>query len=190
MLDSDVLFGFRLRLFDQARAVGVSRGLSVFGIHRSTYYRWKAMVERSGLEMLRPRERRAPRMPNQTSPLIEQRILAFASPTRASGHGASAPPSPRSAGVASSISPNGVWRVLRRHGLSRRISRLSLVAGYAAPPGPGRREPEPERHIEVDRPGRARRLRLLPRGPPVGHARAGSGSTPPSTSPAATPGPS
>ena len=29
------------------------------------------------------------------------------------------------------ISPNGVWRVLRRHGLSRGISRLSLVAGYA-----------------------------------------------------------
>ena len=36
------------------------------------------MVERSGLEMLRPRERRSPRMPNQTNPLIEARVLAFA----------------------------------------------------------------------------------------------------------------
>jgi len=33
------------------------------------------------------------------------------------------------------------------------MSRLSLVAGYAAPPGPGPREPETERHLEVSRPG-------------------------------------
>jgi transposase InsO family protein len=33
------------------------------------------------------------------------------------------------------------------------MSRLSLVAGYAAPPGPGPREPETERHLEVRRPG-------------------------------------
>ncbi len=51
------------------------------------------------------------------------------------------------------VSPNGVWRILRRHGLSRRISRLSLVAGYAAPPGPERIEPPPERHLLVDHPG-------------------------------------
>jgi hypothetical protein len=36
---------------------------------------------------------------------------------------------------------------------SRRVSRLSLVAGYAAPPGPEPVAPEPERHVEVDRPG-------------------------------------
>ena len=34
------------------------------GIHRSTFYRWKAQVERFGPEILRPRERRRPRMPN------------------------------------------------------------------------------------------------------------------------------
>ena len=51
------------------------------------------------------------------------------------------------------ISPNGVWRVLRRHGLSRRISRLSLVAGYAAPPEPERPTPLEARHVEVSRPG-------------------------------------
>jgi hypothetical protein len=78
MLDSDVLFGFRLQLFDIARERGVSEACRIFGVHRSTYYRWKGMVERSGLEMLRPRERRAPRMPNQLSPVIETRILAFA----------------------------------------------------------------------------------------------------------------
>jgi transposase InsO family protein len=153
VLDSDVLFGFRLRLFDHARVAGVSAACRIFGIHRSTYYRWRAMVERSGLEMLRPRERRAPRMPNQTSPVVEARILAFAiahpglGPRRISATLAQE----RWGGMV--ISSNGVWRILRRHGLSRRISRLSLVAGHAAPPGPEPRDPEPERHVEVSHPG-------------------------------------
>jgi transposase InsO family protein len=153
MLDSDVLFGYRLHLFDHAREVGVSAACRVFGVHRSTYYRWKHMVERSGLEMLRPRERRAPRMPNQLSPVIEARILAFAiahpglGPRRISATLAQE----RWGGIG--VSASGVWKVLRRHGLSRRISRLSLVAGYAAPVGPEGRPTEPERHIEVSRPG-------------------------------------
>jgi transposase InsO family protein len=152
MLDSDVLYGFRLRLFDHAREVGVSEACRTFGVHRSTYYRWKAMVERSGLGMLRPRERRAPRMPNQIPPFIEQRILTFSlahpglGPRRISATLAQE----RWGGIV--VSPNGVWRVLRRHGLSRRVSRLSLVAGYAARPEP-ERPAQPERHIEVSRPG-------------------------------------
>jgi transposase InsO family protein len=152
VLDSDVLFHFRLRLFDHAREVGVSQACRTFGVHRSTYYRWRAMVERSGLEMLRPRERRAPRMPNQLPPFIEQRIVMFSlaepgfGPRRISASLAQE----RWGGIG--VSPNGVWRVLRRHGLSRRVTRLSLVAGYAARPEPGR-PPEPERHIEVDHPG-------------------------------------
>jgi len=153
VLDSDVLYAYRLRLLDHAREVGVSEACRTFGIHRSTFYRWKRMVERSGLEMLRPRERRSPRMPNQLSPVIEERILAFSiahpglGPRRISASLAQE----RWGGIV--VSPNGVWRVLRRHGLSRRVQRLSLVAGYAAPPGPEPVEPEPERHIDVSRPG-------------------------------------
>jgi transposase InsO family protein len=152
VLDSDVLFGFRLRLFDLAAREGVSEACRVFGIHRSTYYRWKGMVERSGLEMLRPRERRAPRMPNQLSPVVETRVLAFSiahpglGPRRISASLAQE----RWGGLV--VSPNGVWRVLRRHGLSKRVRRLSLVAGYAAP-AELPRPPQPERHIEVDHPG-------------------------------------
>jgi hypothetical protein len=50
------------------------------------------------------------------------------------------------------VSANGVWRCLRRHGLNTRTRRLSLVAGYRASYQPAR-EPEPEPHIEVERPG-------------------------------------
>jgi transposase InsO family protein len=46
-----------------------------------------------------------------------------------------------------------VWRVLRHHGLSRRPARLSLVAGYASPPGPEPAVEAVDRHLEVDHPG-------------------------------------
>src|SRR5881396_2713269 len=73
MSQDDVLFGYRLQLFDLAGRIGVSAACRSFGIHRSTYYRWKVQVERYGLEVLRPRERRRPQMPNQLSPLLEER---------------------------------------------------------------------------------------------------------------------
>lgn len=152
MSQDDVLFGYRLQLVDLAGRIGVSAACRVFGVHRSTYYVWKRRIERHGLEILRPRERRAPRMPNQLSPLVEQRIIAYA--LGHPGHGprriAGELRRERWGGLV--VSHNGVWRCLRRHGLNTRQKRLSLVAGYAAPYQPPR-EPEPERHVEAERPG-------------------------------------
>jgi len=78
MTQDDVLFGYRLQLFDLAARTNVSHACRTFGVHRSTYYRWKRQVDRSGLEMLRPKERRRPRMPNAFPQIVEERILAFA----------------------------------------------------------------------------------------------------------------
>ena len=79
MSEDDVLFGFRLRLFSLARELGnVSAACRAMGVNRSTYYRLKAKADRYGLEALRVRERRRPRMPNELGPHLEQRILAFA----------------------------------------------------------------------------------------------------------------
>lgn len=124
-----------------------------FGIHHSTYYRWLRQVKRFGVEVLRPRERRNPRMPNATSPIVEQRVVAFAlghagfGPVRISAELARE----RWGGIR--LSPNGVWRILKRHGLNTRAKRLGLVAGHAAPPSPERPEPQPERHLDASRPG-------------------------------------
>jgi hypothetical protein len=85
----DVLFGYRLQLFALAAARGVSEACRLMGVHRSTYYRWKTQVERQGLEMLGPRERRRLRMPNQLSVLLEQRIVAFSLGIQGSGRGGS-----------------------------------------------------------------------------------------------------
>jgi transposase InsO family protein len=152
MSEDDVLFGYRLQLVDLAGRIGVAAACRSFGVHRSTYYAWRRKIERGGLGALRPRERRRPRMPNQLSPLVEQRIVAFAlghpglGPRRVAAELAR----PRWGGLI--VSANGVWRCLRRHGLNTRAKRLSLVAGYAAPYEP----PRPaavEQHVEAERPG-------------------------------------
>lgn len=153
MSHDDVLFGFRLRLFSLAGEIGVRPACRAMGVHHSTYYRWKRRVDRWGLEALRVRERRRPRMPNELGPHLEQRVLAFSlahpgfGPSRISAELA------RDRWGGLKISPNGVWRVLRRHGLNTRSRRLSLVAGYAARYERKPEMAEPERHVEASRAG-------------------------------------
>jgi transposase len=152
MTKDDVLFGYRQQLFAEAARTSVSAACRTFGVHRSTYYHWKRQVDRHGLEMLRPRERRRPQMPNQLPKMIEERIVSFSiarpglGPKRVSSELARE----KWGGIV--VSPNGVWKVLCRHGLNTRSKRFGLIAGYAAPWEPPR-DPGPEQHIHVDRPG-------------------------------------
>ena len=139
-----------------------------FGVHRSTYYAWKRQVDRHGLEMLRPRERRRPQMPNQLPRMVEERVLSFSiahpglGPKRVSSELA------REKWGGIIVSPNGVWKVLCRHGLNTRAKRLALVAGYRAPYEPPR-EPRPRAAHRGRAAGRAGRDRLLLRRPAARH---------------------
>jgi transposase InsO family protein len=152
MTKDDVLFGYRQQLFAEAARTSVSAACRTFGVHRSTYYAWKRQVDRHGLEMLRPRERRRPQMPNQLPKMVEERIVSFsiAHPGLGPRRVASELARKKWGGIV--VSANGVWKVLCRHGLNTRSKRLGLIAGYAAPYEPPR-DPAPERHIDVDRPG-------------------------------------
>ena len=152
MTKDDVLFGYRQALFAEAARTSVSAACRRFGVHRSTYYAWKREVDRHGLEMLRPRERRSPKMPNQLPKMIEERIVAFSLGHPGLGPKRVASELRRQKWGAILVSPNGVWKVLCRHGLNTRSKRLGLIAGYAAPYEPPR-DPGPEQHINVDRPG-------------------------------------
>lgn len=153
MTKDDVLFGYRQQLFAEAARIGnVSEACRRFGVHRSTYYVWKRQVDRHGLEVLRPRERRRPKMPNQLSKMFEERIVSFSIAHPGYGPKRIAAELGREKWGALVVSPNGVWKVLCRHGLNTRAKRLGLVAGYAAPYEPPR-DPGPERHIDVSRPG-------------------------------------
>ena len=154
MTQDDALFRFRVRVFALASEMGnVRAACRAFGIHPSTYYRWKRQVERFGIEILNPRERRRPRIPNSTSPMIEQRVLAYALAFPTVGPQRISDELARTKWGEIIISPNGVHKVLKRHGLNTKAKRLGLVAGYAAPYEPIEREPQPERHIEADHPG-------------------------------------
>jgi len=152
MTKDDVLFGYRLQLFAEAARTSVSAACRTFGVHRSTYYAWKRQVDRHGLEMLRPRERRRPQMPNQLSKMVEERIVSFslAHPGLGPRRVSSELRRQKWGGIV--VSANGVWKVLCRHGLNTRAKRLGLIAGYAAPYQPPR-DPGPEQHIDVERPG-------------------------------------
>jgi transposase len=153
LTQDDALFRFRVRLFGLAKEIGVRAACRAMGVHHSSYYRWKRQVDRFGLEILRPRERRRPRMANQTSPFVEQRVVAFALGHPGFGPARISAELRRDKWGGIVLSPNGVHRVLRRHGLNTRAKRLGLVAGYAAPPEPEPREPAPERHLDAHRPG-------------------------------------
>ena len=129
MTKDDVLFGYRLQLFDLAARTSVSRACRTFGVHRSTYYRWKRQVDRHGLEMLRPRERRRPQMPNQLSVMVEQKIVAFSlgHPGLGPRRIASKLARPEWGGLL--VSPNGVYKTLVRHGLNTRKPRSVRTTG-------------------------------------------------------------
>jgi transposase InsO family protein len=154
MSEHDVLFGFRLRLFTLAAELGnVSAACRAMGVDRSTYYRLKRRVDRWGLEALRVRERRRPRMPNEIGPHLEQRVIAFALGNPGLGPRRIAAELAREKWGGIRISEHGVWRVLRRVGLNTRAKRLALIARHhdryeRMPP-----TPPPERHIEATEPG-------------------------------------
>ena len=127
MVDDDVLFRFRLRLFSLAAELGnVREACRLMGVHPSTYYRWRGPVLRSGLEMLRPRERRhaADAQPDEPARRAADRRLQPGSP------------GPRAAADQRDPRPGALGRHRRQsqrrlagppaaRPVSRRISRLS-----------------------------------------------------------------
>jgi transposase InsO family protein len=154
MSNDDVLFRFRLRVIALAKELGsVQEACRMMEVHPSSYYRWRKLLERYGPEMLRPRERRRPQMPNAISHQVEQKVVAFALAQPSFGPHRIALELKHERWGSIAISGNGVWRVLRRHGLQHRRMRLALVAGVMAPPEPPRPAPPAERHLQVDHPG-------------------------------------
>jgi transposase InsO family protein len=151
--DDDVLFGYRLRLFTLAEEVGVRPACRAMGVHHSTYYRWKRNVDRWGLEALRVRERRRPRMPNQIGPHLEQRVIAFALANPGFGARRISAELGRDKWGGIRISEHGVYRVLRRVGLNTRSKRLALIARHRDPYERKPERPPAELHIDASEPG-------------------------------------
>jgi transposase InsO family protein len=154
MSEDDVLFGFRLRLLTLAEELGnVSAACRAMGVDRSTYYRLKRKLDRWGLEALRVRERRRPRMPNEIGPHLEQRIVAFSLAHPGLGPRRIAAELARDKWGGIRISEHGVWRVLLRLGLNTRSKRLALIARHQDRYERKPLQAPPARHIDASEPG-------------------------------------
>ncbi len=154
MNNDDVIYRHRLRILALAGECGsVAMACRLAGIHRSTFYRWQHMAERFGLEILRPRERRSPQMPN--SAIRARRRLRVPNPWRArtrhtpAGETAKPPQSGRASSAEMRRGPRPGWPRLK----ARMRCSISTGIGYAAPPEPQHVEPAEERHLDVSHPG-------------------------------------
>lgn len=150
MTNDDLLFRHSLQLFPArvrwGSAVPAASSATPVELHR-----WKPFVERHGLEFLRPRERRPPRI--RTRPRPGSRSAPRLRPWPAGlGPRRIAAQLARPEWGGERIGHNACWKILRRHGISTRRGRLSLVAGHAAPPEPERPVPL-EPHLQAPRPG-------------------------------------
>jgi transposase InsO family protein len=133
------------------------------GISRSHYYEIKEAFEKFGPDGLAPAARRRPRMPNQTPPEIERRILEMTAqfPTYSYMR-----ISLQLKLVGVGVSPAAVRGVWQRHGLTLKIQRLLWLEQKTASEGGVLTERQlrllqkhrgrlvdPEQHVESPRPG-------------------------------------
>jgi hypothetical protein len=134
------------------------------------------------------RERRPPRMANQTSVPVEQRVVPFALGHPGFGPARIAAELSQPRWGELQLSANGVWRVLRRHGLNTRARRYGWSP--ATPPHPSRSGP-PQRRSGTWTSTIPASWSSWTASASAGSAgpRAPSGRTAPSTWPRPTPGP-
>ncbi len=64
MTPTEIIYHRRLRVLDHARRSGnVAETCRIFGISRNTFYEWRTLAERYGIEALMPKARRSPQRP-------------------------------------------------------------------------------------------------------------------------------
>jgi transposase InsO family protein len=125
----EIIYHRRVRVMEHAAKTSVSEACRVFGVSRTTFYRWQKRIEAYGLDALMPKGRRRPAMPNQTPSWVVEELLAEAvvRPTLGARRYADT-----LAGRGFSISASGVQKILHRHGLGRRRQRVGALAQLTA----------------------------------------------------------
>jgi transposase InsO family protein len=153
-LEESVL-AFRLQVLREAERVGnVSATCRLFDVSRTRFYEWRAQWRQYGADGLRPKPTNAQRgRPVGVTLEAEHRVLAVALawPTRGPQW-----VSLQLAEAGLRVAATTVWRVLQRHGLSRRDARLAVVEHqHAAVMGvlTARVRRRVGRHVAATRPG-------------------------------------
>jgi transposase InsO family protein len=125
----EIIYHRRVRVMEHARATSVSQACRVFGVSRTTFYRWQKRVQGYGLDALMPKGRRLPAMPNATPSWVVEELLAEAvvRPTLGARRYAE-----NLAERGFQLSVSGVQKILHRHGLGRRHRRVGALAQLTA----------------------------------------------------------
>jgi transposase len=114
---------------DRAGQTSVAEACRIFGISRTTYYRWASRAQRYGLAALWPKGRRPPVMATATPPDQVEAVLAeaVARPTLGARQLVD-----QLADRGVRLSPSGVQTLLRRHRLGWRAQRVAALAQLTA----------------------------------------------------------
>ena len=130
MTRDEIIYHRRVRVLEHAGETGnVAMTCRTSGISRKTFYEWRAVAERYGLEALMPKTRRRPQLANATPTHVRHELLALAvaEPTlgcRQLGD--------RLADRGYVVSKTTVQKLLVDHDLGRRSQRVARAAALAA----------------------------------------------------------
>jgi transposase InsO family protein len=126
----EITYQRRVRVLEHAAEIGnVAATCRIFGVSRKTFYEWRNVAERYGLESLVPKARRRPQLPNATPTHVvgELLALAVAEPTLGCRQLAD-----RLGERGYVVSNTTVQKLLVHHGLGRRHQRVARAAALAA----------------------------------------------------------
>jgi transposase InsO family protein len=127
---AEIIYQRRLAVLDQAERTGnVSEACRTFKVSRKSYYEWKHVADRYGLEALMPKSRRKPQMPEATPTHVVEALLTLAvlQPTIGCRQYAD-----RLGDQGFSIGKSTAQKHLVAHGLGKRAQRLARAAAIAA----------------------------------------------------------
>ena len=122
MTPQEMLLKHKLSLLQLAEQLqNIRAACKMMGVSRQHYYDIKERFEQAGVEGLHERERKLPRMPNQTPQNIEERIIEYSlkHPTYGKDR---LPLQLRFEGII--ISASSVERIWKRYHLENRFKRL------------------------------------------------------------------
>jgi len=124
MSHDELIIRHRVQLFKYARKHNVKAACQIFGLSRTRYYELLSEFKKYGKEGLRPKKRPHPKMPNQIKKETEEEILSYVREFPTHGPDRIAYELKRLTKGRISYTGGGIYQLLKRKGLNRRLERL------------------------------------------------------------------
>jgi len=124
MSHDELIIRHRVQLFKYARKHNVKAACQIFGLSRTRYYELLSEFKKYGRQGLRPKKRPHPKMPNQIKKEVEEEILLYVKEFPTHGPGRIAYELKRFTKGRISYTGGGIYQLLKRKGLNRRLERL------------------------------------------------------------------